>query len=131
MHRPIGNALLHCEHTRRVFTVQQLPKRHWLYLDGKSNPEIVIPEFKRDSTPLQIKPPITQNQPKPKMGFLKALLISLTEGSESYIKRHPEIYSQQPKTETTDRERDDESEGDALMTLPESDILLPPDSEEF
>jgi hypothetical protein len=28
--------------------VQELPKRHWLYLDGKENPEIVIPEYKKD-----------------------------------------------------------------------------------
>lgn len=41
--------------------VQQLPKRHWLYLDGKLNPEIVIPEFKRENPPLQLKPPM----PKP------------------------------------------------------------------
>jgi hypothetical protein len=38
--------------------VQQLPKRHWLYLDGKTNPEIEIPEFKRTNPPVQIKPPI-------------------------------------------------------------------------
>ena len=40
--------------------VQQLPKRHWLYLDGKSNPEIEIPEFKRTNPPVQIKPPMEQ-----------------------------------------------------------------------
>ncbi|MCW4047581.1 MAG: hypothetical protein NWE99_08495 [Candidatus Bathyarchaeota archaeon] len=40
---------------------------------------------------------------------------------------YPEINSQQPP-ETLD---DDISEGDGLMTLEESDILLPPDNPEF
>lgn len=40
--------------------VQQLPKRRWLYLDGKGNPEIVIPEYKRENPPLQMKPPTIQ-----------------------------------------------------------------------
>ncbi len=112
--------------------VQQLPKRHWLYLDGKTNPEIEIPEFKRTNPPVQIKPPVEQQlTAKPKMGFLKALLITLTEGSESYIKRHPEIYSQQSKQPTEETLDDDLSDGDGLMTLEESDILLPPDNPEF
>ncbi len=68
------------------------------------------------------------------MGFFKALLITLTEGSENYMRRHkelyPEQYSQQP-TKDKEQSTDDSSEVDALMTLPESDILLPPDSEEF
>jgi hypothetical protein len=36
--------------------VQQLPKRHWLYLDGKENPEIVIPEYKNEGLPIQLSP---------------------------------------------------------------------------
>src|SRR3989337_3461500 len=36
--------------------VQQLPKRHWLYLDGKTNPEIVIPEYRKEGKPTQLKP---------------------------------------------------------------------------
>lgn len=108
--------------------VQQLPKRHWLYLDGKNNPEIVIPEFKRTNPPVQIKPPITppveQSIAKPKMGFLKALLIALTEGSESYLKRHPEIYNQQLEQPAEDKENldldDTEGELDLTMTTEES-----------
>ena len=45
--------------------VQQLPKRHWIYLDGKTNPEIEIAEFKRNGAPIQLKQPI-QKQPKEK-----------------------------------------------------------------
>ena len=36
--------------------VQELPKRHWIYLDGKSNPEIVVPEFKTEGIPTQCLP---------------------------------------------------------------------------
>jgi hypothetical protein len=50
--------------------VQQLPKRHWLYLDGNSNPEIVIPEYKKEGSPTQLKPKVKQP---------KARTLSLTE----------------------------------------------------
>lgn len=53
--------------------VQQLPKRHWLYLDGKVNPEIVIPEYKKEGSPIQLKPTVTET-PKP-----TARTLSLTE----------------------------------------------------
>ena len=36
--------------------VQELPQRHWIYLDGKSNPEIVIPEYKKEGEPMQTLP---------------------------------------------------------------------------
>ncbi|MCJ7559347.1 ATP-binding protein [Candidatus Bathyarchaeota archaeon] len=36
--------------------VQQLPKRHWIYLNGFSNPEIIIPEYKKEGAPIQLKP---------------------------------------------------------------------------
>jgi hypothetical protein len=45
-------------HRRRI---QYLPKRHWIYLDGKENPEIVIPEYKRKGKPRMLKP-----KPRPK-----------------------------------------------------------------
>ena len=58
--------------------VQQLPKRHWLYLDGKANPEIVIPEFKRSNRPQQLKPQIPeQPQPQAKLSLLEKINISL------------------------------------------------------
>lgn len=37
--------------------VQQLPTYHWIYLDGKTNPEIVIPFYVKECEPTQIKPP--------------------------------------------------------------------------
>jgi hypothetical protein len=36
--------------------VQELPQRHWIYLDGKSNPEIVIPEYRKEGDPVQLFP---------------------------------------------------------------------------
>lgn len=36
--------------------VQELPKRHWIYLDGKANPEIEIPEYKPQGVPSQALP---------------------------------------------------------------------------
>jgi hypothetical protein len=40
--------------------VQQLPKRHWIYLNGLDNPEIVIPEYKKEGSPIQLKPKIAE-----------------------------------------------------------------------
>jgi hypothetical protein len=40
--------------------VQQLPKRHWLYLNGKENPEIVIPKYRKEGKPNQLKAPIPE-----------------------------------------------------------------------
>lgn len=36
--------------------VQELPKRHWLYLNGKDNPEIVIPNYRKEGNPVQLFP---------------------------------------------------------------------------
>ena len=50
--------------------IQQLPKRHWIYLDGQTNPEIVIPTFKKEGEIVYLKPLIPKPPPKKKMGFL-------------------------------------------------------------
>lgn len=42
--------------------IQQLPKRHWLYLNGKDNPEIVIPEYKREGKTVYLKPEREETQ---------------------------------------------------------------------
>lgn len=36
--------------------VQELPKRHWLYLNGRDNPEIVIPEYRKEGEPMLTLP---------------------------------------------------------------------------
>jgi hypothetical protein len=45
--------------------IQQLPKRRWIYLDGKANPEIEIPIFKKEGKPTFLKPKIPQPQQEP------------------------------------------------------------------
>jgi len=53
--------------------VQQLPKRQWLYLDGKENPEIIIPEYRKEGAPIQLKPPMPQLQRPQKLSFTEKL----------------------------------------------------------
>lgn len=72
--------------------VQQLPKRHWLYLDGKQNPEIEIPEYRKEGKPTQLKPKIPE-QPKPqKLSLGKRLHKWLHDAKErkQKISREPE-----------------------------------------
>jgi hypothetical protein len=57
--------------------VQELPKRHWLYLNGLDNPEIVIPEYRKEGAPIQLKPQIAKipqkQQKKKKNPIVRAL----------------------------------------------------------
>jgi hypothetical protein len=55
--------------------VQQLPKRTWIYLDGKNNPEIEIPIYEAQGVPSQAMPfevPLMQIERKP-LSFLDKL----------------------------------------------------------
>ena len=40
--------------------VQQLPQRTWIYLDGKSNPIVEIPIYKKEGKPFMLKPKPTE-----------------------------------------------------------------------
>ena len=42
--------------------IQSLPKRHWIYLDGKTNPEIEIPEYNKQGTVTYLRPKIADNR---------------------------------------------------------------------
>ena len=42
--------------------IQTLPRRHWIYLNGLDNPEIVIPEFKKEGKPSFLKQPEPKTQ---------------------------------------------------------------------
>jgi hypothetical protein len=55
--------------------VQELPKRHWLYLDGKTNPEIEIPEYKAEGVPMQA------------MGRIEMPIMSIERKPQSFIDR--------------------------------------------
>jgi hypothetical protein len=44
--------------------IQNLPQRTWIYLDGVKNPEIIIPEFKKEGKAHMIKPAAFKDCPK-------------------------------------------------------------------
>jgi hypothetical protein len=59
--------------------IQQLPKRHWIYLNGKENPEIVIPEYKREGKTTYLKPD-SEETAKPKPEKRKPILRQVLNG---------------------------------------------------
>jgi len=70
--------------------IQQLPKRHWIYLDGKLNPEIVIPEFRKEGKATFLKPPIPQiQQPQQKKTLAQKILGVLTFGATDFKGNRP------------------------------------------
>lgn len=75
--------------------IQQLPKRTWIYLDGKSNPEIKIEPFKREGKPTILKPIVPK--PKPRKGFVQTL--------KDFFKPTPkptkQKYNEEPQQENT------------------------------
>jgi hypothetical protein len=86
--------------------VQQLPKRHWLYLNGLDNPEIIIPEFKKEGKPNQLKPSIPQ--PKPKLTLKQRFNKWLTEVKT----RREQVRKLNRKTETNSEEEYSEEHPD-------------------
>jgi len=85
--------------------VQQLPQRHWIYLDGKTNPEIVIPEYKKEGSAIQLRPQVDNPQPqKPKkQGFLTRLKYALFPSLRRWDKRIEAI--KREHTETTEKQK--------------------------
>jgi hypothetical protein len=91
--------------------VQQLPKRHWLYLNGKENPKIVIPEYKKEGKPNQLKPKAEQ-KPQKKKGILDRIL-----GALSYQR----LFKQEATTETKSEESETYQEEFEKVEFPEDD----------
>jgi hypothetical protein len=69
--------------------IQQLSMRHWIYLDGKTNPEIVIPIFKKEGHVTFLKPKIAQPQAK-KKSLLRRFLDWKPFEPKGYIEPQPE-----------------------------------------
>jgi hypothetical protein len=103
--------------------VQQLPKRHWLYLDGKANPEIVIPEYKREGSPIQLKPKIPE-QPQPQKP--KGKLLSFLEEIDTFLsgrihikqpskKENSQSFFEKEEIEQSNWNEDQEEESDELL----------------
>lgn len=60
--------------------VQELPKRRWIYLNGKQNPEIEIPPYSKEGHITFLKPKlIKQEPPKPQPRKKRGLLSRLTD----------------------------------------------------
>ncbi len=113
--------------------IQQLPKRHSIYLDGKENAEIEIPFYKKEGAITYIKPvqqPEQQQIPKVNLGtFIKCLV----------LRRKPKAIEilnsaiRQPATDNTETDNSEESELDLYMSgAGDNSIMFPSDKpEEF
>jgi len=125
-------AMIPDEQTKK--RIQSLPKRHWIYLDGKTNPEIEIPEYKKEGKVIYLKPQQPKQPQKPQYpSLLKAIWLSVTGQSYKYRKAHPELYNQQ-KPQNNNEEEDEEfenedSELDLTMTDGNED-MFPTDQNE-
>lgn len=86
--------------------IQQLPPRHWIYLDGKQNPEIEIPIFKKEGKPTQLKPQIPQAEPKQK-GLRARLQDWLTKVRTETAQRKLGANSQTTNSEETEETFED------------------------
>jgi len=105
--------------------IQSLPKRHWIYLDGKTNPEIEIPEYHKEGKAIRLKPTVKpQPQPQGLIQRFQNWHKAITEKQQRQLKRVTNIEEQ---TENDEDSKED-SQGDGLMTLSPDDILFP---EEF
>ena len=120
-------AMIPDEQTKK--RIQSLPKRHWIYLDGKSNPEIEIPEYKKQGIITYLRPEIVEKtKPHDLMqrfkNWKKKYDNALDEGRKRQLRRRVIA------TEQTDNEDDeDESELDMFMTNSGS-VMFPTDPTE-
>jgi hypothetical protein len=104
--------------------IQSLPKRHWIYLDGKTNPEIVIPEYHKEGKAIRLKPTVKpQPQPQGLIQRFQNWHKAITEKQQRQLRRQhiqnddPSVYSDDPEaTQEDDMEED-------LALLNESDDL--------
>jgi hypothetical protein len=103
--------------------IQNLPQRHWIYLDGKTNPEIVIAEYKKEGSPNQLKQPIIE-QPQPKhKSLLRARLEYLFNFGKMYenINKPTKTTNQNSFFEKSEEENENEEMDD--LTLLSEDLL--------
>ncbi len=100
--------------------IQSLPRRHWIYLDGKTNPEITIPEFKKEGSVRYLKPIIPKAEPKTEqknlgvIGFFKYLLNPFQTVPKGY---------KLANNEESENNINEDSKGDFLM-LQNEDLIF-------
>jgi len=78
--------------------VQSLPKRHWIYLNGKENPEMIIPEYKREGKTVYLKPE-REETAKPEQKKKSSVLKDVVKGVFKFIFSTP--HASKPKGELT------------------------------
>ncbi len=104
--------------------IQSLPKRHWIYLDGKTNPEIEIPEFKKEGEVKFLRPQTAKAEPKKQQRNLTVF------GAIRYLMNPFKIYptnSNNSEESNSDKEDLEDSQFDGL-SIDDKDALFP---EEF
>ena len=105
--------------------IQSLPKRHWIYLDGKDNPEIEIPEYHKEGHVTYLKPMTQQPTHKPTL----AERVRDWANGKYYVPPTKEEIRESGELEAESKaDSEEDSQGDALMTLEPSDILFPEES---
>lgn len=85
--------------------IQQLPQRTWIYLDGKTNPEIKIEPYKKEGKPTILKPTVPKPKPKKGKNAIRRLL-EFVFSSYPYNKTRPR--PQPTETQTEDEENEDQ-----------------------
>jgi hypothetical protein len=103
--------------------IQSLPKRHWIYLDGKQNPEIEIPEYKKQGTVSYLKPKATE-QPK-KLNLLQKFAKWYIDGKKQ-LEANRKSYEQQKlstDSQTLEEQSKEDSEDDGIFS--EGDMWFP------
>lgn len=104
------------KHLRK--TVQELPQRHWIYLDGKTNPIIKIPTYHKEGKVTYLRPP--KPKPEPQENETWRQSIPKPKKKPSKWKRFlnwltsPLSITQTPRTRNETRNQDQEEEEEAL-----------------
>ncbi len=113
-------AMIPDDETKKL--IQQLPKRHWIYLDGKLNPEIEVPIFKKEGKAEMIKPQVQQPKQPKKVGFFRALWNFEKANYEKGKARYQAAHSNQSFDPSVNDPQDPEATGES--DLEEDEALL-------
>jgi len=100
-------------------TVQQLPKRHWIYLNGKRNPVVEIPTYHREGKVTYLKP--KKEKPRTEQPKKKGIFQRIRNAFWIFDTGPQTTKQTQPNTETEeDREfRKEEEDWDEFLTTEE------------
>ncbi|GEM_PF-2802340 len=105
-------AMMPNEETKK--RIQCLPKRHWIYLNGSTNPELVISEYKKEGSVKYLKPEPNpkRTEPKPKESLVLRYMKFVNKFNPFGTEPMTESINLDPNTYDTENKQ--ESEEDAL-----------------